>query len=53
MTRYGERRLVSWNHTLLHDFSGAVNGHAPRSARTSPTASSPSSSSCTTPSTTR
>jgi diguanylate cyclase (GGDEF)-like protein/PAS domain S-box-containing protein len=28
MTLYGERRLLSWNHTVLHDFSGAVNGRA-------------------------
>jgi diguanylate cyclase (GGDEF)-like protein/PAS domain S-box-containing protein len=28
LTPYGERRLVSWNHTVLHDFSGAVDGRA-------------------------
>ena len=28
LTLYGERRLVSWNHTVLHDFSGAINGRA-------------------------
>ena len=28
MTLYGERRLVSWNHTVLHDFSGQVTGRA-------------------------
>jgi diguanylate cyclase (GGDEF)-like protein/PAS domain S-box-containing protein len=28
LTLYGERRLLSWNHTLLHDLSGVVNGRA-------------------------
>ena len=28
LTLYGERRLLSWNHTVLHDFSGSVNGRA-------------------------
>jgi diguanylate cyclase (GGDEF)-like protein/PAS domain S-box-containing protein len=28
VTLYGERRLVSWNHTVLHDFSGAIGGRA-------------------------
>jgi diguanylate cyclase (GGDEF)-like protein/PAS domain S-box-containing protein len=28
LTLYGERRLLSWNHTVLHDYSGAINGRA-------------------------
>ena len=28
LTPYGERRLLSWNHTVLHDYSGQVDGRA-------------------------
>jgi diguanylate cyclase (GGDEF)-like protein/PAS domain S-box-containing protein len=28
LTADGERRLLSWNHTVLHDLAGAVNGRA-------------------------
>jgi PAS domain S-box-containing protein len=28
LTLYGERRTVSWNHTVLHDYSGSVTGRA-------------------------
>jgi diguanylate cyclase (GGDEF)-like protein/PAS domain S-box-containing protein len=28
LTLYGEKRMVSWNHTVLHDFSGSITGRA-------------------------
>jgi diguanylate cyclase (GGDEF)-like protein/PAS domain S-box-containing protein len=28
LTLFGDKRLVSWNHTVLHDYSGAVTGRA-------------------------
>jgi diguanylate cyclase (GGDEF)-like protein/PAS domain S-box-containing protein len=28
LTLFGEQRLLSWNHTVLHDFSGGITGRA-------------------------
>ena len=28
LTLYGEQRLLSWNHTVLHDFAGEITGRA-------------------------